>query len=164
MAQKILCLCLLAMQFVQTHSRKKERFGARLSFKQTCLDDISLFIYFLNLIGTPFNNLRRKVLLLFENCSAQLNLKTFCNLQNVELFFLPPNNTSRLRPFDAGTIGALKVCYRGFWRNRTLDMAQNKNLSHIYKVNILSSSHAFWQTWLHLGASFIANCRQYTEV
>ncbi|KAL6517537.1 hypothetical protein OROMI_033238 [Orobanche minor] len=52
----------------------------------------------------------RKVLLLVDNCPA--HPKVVEGLRNVELFFLPPNTTTKIQPCDAGIIRAFKLHYR----------------------------------------------------
>ncbi len=52
----------------------------------------------------------RKVLLLVDNCPA--HLKVIEGLRNIKLFFLPPNTTSKILPFDVEIIRALKIHYR----------------------------------------------------
>ena len=49
----------------------------------------------------------RKVLLLVDNCPV--HPKIVEGLRNVELYFLPPNTTSKIQPCDAGIIRAFKV-------------------------------------------------------
>lgn len=52
----------------------------------------------------------RKVLFLADNCPA--HPKVIEGLSNVELFFFPPNTTSKIEPCDVGIIQALKIHYR----------------------------------------------------
>jgi hypothetical protein len=51
-----------------------------------------------------------RVLLLLDNCSSHKieNL----TLSYVDVYFLPPNTTSKLQPMDAGIIMAFKKHYR----------------------------------------------------
>jgi len=53
---------------------------------------------------------RQRVLLLLDNCSSH-NLQGLI-LPHVEVYFLPPNTTSRLQPMDAGIIMSFKRHYR----------------------------------------------------
>ncbi|KAM3319815.1 hypothetical protein P3S67_007015 [Capsicum chacoense] len=52
----------------------------------------------------------RKILLIVDNCPA--HPKNVEDLRNVELFFLPPNTTSKIQPCDAGIIRAFKMHYQ----------------------------------------------------
>ncbi|XP_024634731.1 CENP-B homolog protein 2-like [Medicago truncatula] len=49
----------------------------------------------------------RRVLLVVDNCPA--HPRNIEGLRNVELFFLPPNVTSKIQPCDAGIIRAFKM-------------------------------------------------------
>jgi hypothetical protein len=52
---------------------------------------------------------RERVLLLLDNCTSHKigNLV----LENVEVYFLPPNTTSKLQPMDSGIIMSFKQHY-----------------------------------------------------
>ena len=50
----------------------------------------------------------RKIALIIDNCPAHPHID---KLQAIELFFLPPNTTSRLQPMDQGVIRSLKAHY-----------------------------------------------------
>ena len=52
----------------------------------------------------------RRVLFVVDNFPA--HPKNIEGLQNVELFFLPPNMTSKIQLCDAGIIRAFKMHYR----------------------------------------------------
>ncbi|XP_055808265.1 CENP-B homolog protein 2-like [Solanum dulcamara] len=52
----------------------------------------------------------RKVLLMIDNCPV--HPKIVESLRNVDLFFLPPNTTSKIQLCDAGIIRAFKAHYR----------------------------------------------------
>ncbi|XP_024005406.1 CENP-B homolog protein 2-like [Eutrema salsugineum] len=52
----------------------------------------------------------RKVLSVINNCPA--HPKNIEGLQNIDLFFLPPNMTSKIQPCDAGIIRDFKMHYR----------------------------------------------------
>ena len=49
----------------------------------------------------------RRVLLVVDNCPA--HPRNIEGLRNVELFFLPPNMTSKIQPCDVGIIRAFKM-------------------------------------------------------
>ena len=52
----------------------------------------------------------QRVLLLLDNCLSH-NLQGL-TLSHVEVYFLPPNTTSKLQPMDAGVIMSFKRHYR----------------------------------------------------
>jgi len=54
----------------------------------------------------------QRVLLLFDNCSSH-KLENL-TLSYINVYFLPPNTTSKLQPMDAGIIMAFKKHYRHY--------------------------------------------------
>lgn len=61
-------------------------------------------------VGIKHN--KQCVLLLLDNCTShKLDNLT---LENVEVYFLPPNTTSKLQPMDAGIIMSFKKHYRHY--------------------------------------------------
>ena len=59
-------------------------------------------------VGVKYN--KQHVLLLLDNCTShKINNLT---LENVEVYFLPPNTTSKLQPMDSGIIMSFKKHYR----------------------------------------------------
>jgi hypothetical protein len=61
-------------------------------------------------VGIKHN--RQYVLLLLDNCTSH-KLNNLM-LQNVEVYFLPPNTTSKIQPMDAGIIMSFKKHYRHY--------------------------------------------------
>ncbi|XP_024642354.1 tigger transposable element-derived protein 6-like [Medicago truncatula] len=61
----------------------------------------------------------RRVLLVVDNCPA--HPRNIEGLRNVELFFLPPNMTSKIQPCDAGIIRAFKMHYRRRFYRKILE-------------------------------------------
>ena len=90
--------------------------------------------------------MRRKnlhVLLLIDNYSVRDSKETFQTLTNTEVLFLPSNTTAKLQPCDAGISAAMKVRYRRFQLERSLDLAEEMETADIYKVDVLSAMQAF---------------------
>ena len=54
---------------------------------------------------------RQRVLLLLDNCTSH-KLDSNLILENVEVYFLLPNTTSKLQPMDSGIIMSFKKHYR----------------------------------------------------
>ena len=54
----------------------------------------------------------QRVLLLLDNCSSH-KIENIV-LSYVDVYFLPPNTTSKLQPMDAGIIMAFKKHYRRY--------------------------------------------------
>lgn len=124
----------------------------------------ALFYDWLKRFDAHFNSTARKILLLLDNCSAHGSVETAPDLQNVELYFLPPNTTSKIQPCDAGIIATLKMRYRNYQMDRALDMAEDENIANIYKVDVLSAMQAFNRIWIQMDAQTIANCWRHTGI
>lgn len=71
----------------------------------------------------------------------------------MEIVFPPPNTTSELQPFDAGTIASMKVRYGIIKMKRELYLEETKYVLEIYKVDILSIMIAFNSIWNALSSS-----------
>ena len=61
----------------------------------------------------------RRILLVVDDCPA--HHRNIEGLQNVELFFLPPNMTSKIQPCDVGIIRAFKIYYHKRFYRRILE-------------------------------------------
>ena len=97
----------------------------------------------------------RKVLLLVDNCSA--HPKHVEGLRNIELFFLSPNTTSKIQPYDAGIIRAFKMHYRRRFY-RTLLEGYEIGIPNAEKINILDAMNLAISSWtIDIQASTIAN-------
>ncbi|KAH9367300.1 hypothetical protein HPB48_011925 [Haemaphysalis longicornis] len=85
-----------------------------------------------------------------DNCSAN---QTTCELDNIELKFLPPNTTARLQPLDRST-KPFKVGYR----RRLLDrLLMNLRVGTELKVDQLGAIHMMTGAWNSVKQS-VANC------
>ena len=71
-----------------------------------------------------------------DNCSA--HPRNTEGLQNVELFFLPPNMISKIQPCDAGIVRAFKMHYRRRFYHRILEDYE-LGQSNLGKINILDT-------------------------
>ena len=95
----------------------------------------------------------RKIALIIDNCPAHPHID---GLQAIELFFLPPNTTSRLQPMDQGVIRSLKAHYRKMAAQRIIDaIDQGKTLP---KISILQAMKQLVQAWDAVTAQTIVNC------
>ncbi|KAH9359568.1 hypothetical protein HPB48_013402 [Haemaphysalis longicornis] len=75
-----------------------------------------------------------------DNCSAN---QTTCELDNIELKFLPPNTTARLQPLDHST-KSFKVGYR----RRLLDrLLMNHRVGTELKVDQLGAIQMMTGAW-----------------
>ncbi|KAH9369973.1 hypothetical protein HPB48_001850 [Haemaphysalis longicornis] len=87
-----------------------------------------------------------------DNCSAN---QTTCELDNIELKFLPPNTTARLQPLDRWT-KSFKVGYR----RRLLDrLLMNLRVGTELKVDHRGAIHMMTGAWNSVKQS-VADCFQ----
>ncbi|KAH9360475.1 hypothetical protein HPB48_009662 [Haemaphysalis longicornis] len=85
-----------------------------------------------------------------DNWSAN---QTTCDLDNIELKFLPPNTTARLQPLDRST-KSFKLGYR----RRLLDsLLMNLRVGTELKVDQLGAIHMMRGAWNSVKQS-VANC------
>lgn len=68
-----------------------------------------LFNNWLLTVNGDMKRQKRKILLFLDNCTVHNSPPT---LSNVELYFFPPNTTSKLQPLDQGIIHNFKTFYR----------------------------------------------------
>lgn len=143
MVQRNLNQCLSETPPDQGRLKKSvEEHGLDYHFNCTAWITSSLFHDWLNRLDKHFNSTYRKVLLLVDSCSSHRSHKTASNLENVELYFLPPSTTSKIQLCDAGIFATLKVRYRSYHMDRALDMAEDEQIKDIFKVDVLSAMQA----------------------
>lgn len=94
---------------------------------------------------------KRKILLLVDNCAAHPHM---FNLENIKLVFLPPNTTSVLQPMDQGVIRSLKSHFR---KQLVLKIIENLNNAVQEKISLLDAIRMVNQAWLRVEASTIRN-------
>ena len=95
--------------------------------------------------------LNRKVALILDNCAAHPKLTA---LKNIELFFLPPNTTSKTQPMDQGVIQNLKLFYRQQLALRRL-IAHEK--SSDFQINLYHSMIMLRDGWKKVKPETIIN-------
>ncbi len=119
-----------------------------------------LFQEYVNWFDKRMNG--RKVLIIVDNCPA--HPKIVEGLRNVELFFLPPNTTSKIQPCDAGIIRAFKAHYR---RRLYLSILQvlEAEASNTEKINILNAINFANLAWnFDVKETTIANCFRHCKI
>lgn len=104
----------------------------------------------------------RKFLLVVDNCPA--HPKIVEGLQNVELFFLPPNMTSKIQPCDAGIIKAFKMHYRRRLYRMILE-GHELGQSNPEKLNVLDAINLAVSAWtINVQQETIANCFRHCKI
>ncbi|GJY41034.1 CENP-B homolog protein 2-like protein [Tanacetum coccineum] len=104
----------------------------------------------------------RKILLIVDNCPA--HPKIIEGLRNVELFFLPPNTTSKIQPCDAGIIRAFKMHYRRRFYRSLLE-GYELGVPNPAKINVLDAMNLAISAWtMDVSANTIANCFRHCKL
>ncbi|XP_055812080.1 CENP-B homolog protein 2-like [Solanum dulcamara] len=104
----------------------------------------------------------RKILLIVDNCPA--HPKIVEGLRNVELFFLPPNTTSKIQSCDAGIIRAFKAHYR---RRLYFSILQGLGVEapNTKKINILNAINFANLAWnFDVKEITITNCFRHCKI
>ncbi|KAL6544350.1 hypothetical protein OROGR_010847 [Orobanche gracilis] len=104
----------------------------------------------------------RKVLLIVDNCPA--HPKVVEGLRNVELFFLPPNTTSKIQPCDTGIIRAFKAHYRcRFYFSILQDLeAEAPNPEKINVLDVINFANKDWNCGVK--STTILNCFRHCKI
>lgn len=104
----------------------------------------------------------RRVLFVVDNCPA--HPKNIEGLQNVELFFLPPNMTSKIQPCDAGIIRAFKMHYRRRFYREILEGYELEQPDPS-KINVLDAINFAVAAWtINVRQETIANCFRHCKI
>jgi len=93
--------------------------------------------------------LKRKIVLLVDNCTAHTNNSL---LKNIKVIFLPANTTSLIRQCDQGIIRAFKAHYRREMRARIIaeldDIQDRSDASAVAKkISLLDALHLVAMSW-----------------
>lgn len=102
-------------------------------------------------------NQHRKIALFIDNCPSHPKLME-TKLSNVQLFFFPPNMTSKLQPMDQGVIKNIKVHYRKRILMKTLGaMEENRPLKNLISLrDCISELDKVWKN--DVTSITISNC------
>jgi hypothetical protein len=89
--------------------------------------------------------LKRKIILLVDNCRAHTNNSL---INNIKVIFLPANTTSVIEPCDQGIMTAFKSHYRRKMRARIIaelhDMQDRSDVSSVAKtISLLDAENCF---------------------
>lgn len=111
-----------------------------------------IFTEYLKKLDSDMIKQKRKIALILDRCTAHPNLNT---LKNVELFFLPPNTTSKSQPLDAGIIHSIKCFYRKNLLNKVLCCYEN---DIDFNFNLIDALYLLTKSWEAVTISTIVNC------
>lgn len=111
-----------------------------------------IFSQWLEKINKIFAAKNRKIALILDNCAAHPSM----NLENVKLYFLPPNTTSVLQSWDQGIIKNLKHHYRkNILQKYLASIELNENLP---VITILDSLYFLKSAWDKVNKLTIEHC------
>jgi len=104
----------------------------------------------------------RQVLLLLDNYPGHIPLEKFAEMnvvfRNTRVFYLPPNMTSAVQPYDDGIIRTFKAYYRKRFNNLLMDGYKN-NIDNPKKISILNAFCLAVPAWVEdVLPATIANC------
>jgi hypothetical protein len=104
--------------------------------------------------------LKRKFVLLADNCTAHTNNSL---LKNIKVIFLPANTTSLIQPCDQGIIRAFKAHYRREMRARITaeldDIQDQSDASAVAKkISLLDALHLVAMSWKRASEKTTENC------
>ena len=107
------------------------------------------------------NELTEKSILLADNCPAHV-VDTNANYKHLTVYYLPPNTTSVLQPFDAGIINSFKANYKNALTKHMIELA-DKN--QIYKsINVYQAIEMIDEAWDQVTQQTIENCFLHTDL
>lgn len=112
----------------------------------------SIFEKYVRKLDSIMFHAGRKICLVLDNCSAHPKLN---NLNNVKLFYLPPNTTARTQPMDAGIIHCLKSYYRTEIARLRLVAYETKS---DFNIDLLTALRLLKKSWNSVSSETISNC------
>lgn len=119
-----------------------------------------LFVQWIRSFDERMKQQSREVICLAANCHP--NPKDTPGLQNVKLFFLPPNATSLDQPMDHGIIYVLKVKHKRYVVVRHLhkiDHRENDLSCPTCKpINLMDALHFLSASWEYVTPTTIGSC------
>jgi hypothetical protein len=95
---------------------------------------------------------QKKIAMIVDNCPAHPKVE---KLEAIELFFLPPNTTSKTQLMDQGVIDNLKVHYRKKIVLRQIESIETKQE---FQLTVLDALRLLKQAWDCVTATTIMNC------
>ncbi|XP_022852907.1 CENP-B homolog protein 2-like [Olea europaea var. sylvestris] len=151
----------LATKQLERRKKDKERITVVVCCNGDGSDKVPLWIIdFVGWFDKRMNG--RKVLLIVDNCPA--HPKVVEGLINVELFFLPPNTTSKIQPCDTGIIRAFKAHYRRRFYSNILQGLEVE-APNPEKINILNAIKFANMAWnFDVKTTTIANCFRHYKI
>lgn len=99
-------------------------------------------------------NEKRTIALVVDNCTAHNSPP---KLDNVEVYFFPPNCTSVLQPLDMGIIRCFKSYYRKRLVERILLNIENK-FPKPFDINVKQACDDIAGSWREVQARTVKNC------
>uniref|UniRef100_A0A914UMC1 HTH CENPB-type domain-containing protein n=1 Tax=Plectus sambesii TaxID=2011161 RepID=A0A914UMC1_9BILA len=111
-----------------------------------------LFEQYVRKLDVSMRSRGRKIALIIDNCPSHPLIK---NLSNIELFFLPPNTTSKTQPMDAGVIRNFKLHYKTQLCKARL---ASLDLNVPFQFTVLDALRAIKSAWDSVKSDTIVHC------
>lgn len=102
-----------------------------------------LFSKWLQSLDKDMDNKKKKIALLFNNCTADVLI---LKLQNIEILFFHANCTSILKPMHMGIIKCFKGYYRKWLMDSILRNVDNRFEDPFKVVNVKEACEYFAET------------------
>lgn len=120
---------------------------------------INIFTKWLNDVNALMTRENRKILLLLDNAPVHPKDLEFTN---IELFYFPPNTTSKIQPLDQGIIKVFKDGYRKILNADIISrMEIDSEITfekQLQKINVLDAINWSKRAWDSITAECIINC------
>ncbi|CAB5387168.1 unnamed protein product [Rhizophagus irregularis] len=104
----------------------------------------------------------QRVLLLFDNCTSH-KLEGL-TLSHVDVYFLPPNTTSKIQLMDSGIIMSFKKHYRHHHICWILEQIEAGEFIQDLKMDVLQAIQYIIKSWNEVTAETIYNCWNHTRI
>jgi hypothetical protein len=102
-----------------------------------------------------------------DNCSAHIPLMQLAfivTLHNITVFYLPPNATSKIQPYDVGIIRSLKAYYLRCFNHLLIQRLQDK-VADPEKIDVFEALHIAVVAWsMDVKPETIRNCFRHCRI
>ena len=120
-----------------------------------------LFEEWVRKLDRQFQLQGRSIALIIDHCSAHPPIS---DLRAIQLFFLPPNTTSLLQPWDQGIIKTFKTIYRKRVLRRFINSYEETETTNSrFKMSLLDALVVAAASWHDVEASTIQKCFQHAS-
>lgn len=115
--------------------------------------DSTLFEEWVRELDEKMEKDNRRIALIIDNCTAHPEIG---GLKAIDIFFLPPNNTSVLQPMDQGVIRSLKAKYRVKVIQKMIEAIDKKK--ELTQISLLGAMKMLVLAWDEVTEKPVQNC------